>query len=186
MNRAIVPAFVQLLLIAPTPTAPTPASAAALAAPPATLPAIPDRPAPAPPPAAGAPGPPITVSDEKMMTEVLQAIIEARQEYGTYDNGPALARINRIGYELAQHADFYKYPFTFSLINMPEPNSMAFPSGDILVTRGMLDLIGPDDDMLACVLGHEIGHVIKEHYLHMSRRATLLSILGNLLVAGVL
>src|SRR5260370_7505678 len=69
---------------------------------------------------------------------------------------------------------------------MPEPNSMAFPSGDILVTRGMLDLIGPDDDMLACVLGHEIGHVIKEHYLHMSRRATLLSILGNLLVAGVL
>jgi Zn-dependent protease with chaperone function/TolA-binding protein len=186
MNRAIAPALAQLLLIATLPTASAPASAAALAAPPATLPAIPDRPAPAPPPAAGAPGPPITVSDEKMMTQVLQAIIEARQEYGTYDNGPALARINRIGYELAQHADFYKYPFTFSLINMPEPNSMAFPSGDILVTRGMLDVIGPDDDMLACVLGHEIGHVIKEHYLHMSRRATLLSILGNLLVAGVL
>ncbi|MBV8200320.1 MAG: M48 family metalloprotease, partial [Acidobacteria bacterium] len=110
----------------------------------------------------------------------------ARQEYGPYDNAAAVARINRIGYELAQHADFYKYPFTFSLLNMAEPNSMAFPSGDIVVTRGMLEVIGPDDDMLACVLGHEIGHVVKEHYLHMSRRATLLGILGNLLVAGVL
>jgi len=186
MTRAIAPALAQLLLIATLPTAPSPAHAAALAAPPATLPAIPDRTAQQPPPAAGAPGPPIVVSDEKMMTEVLQAIIEGRQEYGVTDNPAALARINRIGFELAQHADFYKYPFTFSLLDMPEPNSMAFPSGDILVTRGMIDLVGSDDDMLACVLGHEIGHVIKEHYLHMSRRATLLGILGNLLVAGVL
>jgi predicted Zn-dependent protease len=184
MKRTIAPALAQLLLIATLPAA-TPANGAT-GAPPATLPAVqPKTPAPTPP-AGGSSGPAITVSDEKMMTEVMQALIEARQEYGAYDNAAALARINRIGYELAQHADFYKYPFTFSLVNMAEPNSMAFPSGDILVTRGMVDLIGPDDDMLACVLGHEIGHVIKEHYLHMSRRATLLGILGNLLVAGVL
>jgi predicted Zn-dependent protease len=183
MNRAIAPALAQLLLIATLPIASTPANGAT-GAPPATLPAIQTK--TPPPPSDGAPGPPIVVADEKMMTEVAQALIEARQEYGTYDNPTALARINRIGYELAQHADFYKYPFSFSLLNMAEPNSMAFPSGDIVVTRGMLDLIGPDDDMLACVLGHEVGHVVKEHYLHMSRRATLLGILGNLLVAGVL
>ncbi len=183
MNRAIAPALAQLLLIATLPIAPAAASAAP-GTPPTNLPAIQPK-MPPPAPAAGS-GPQIVVSDEKMMTEVLQAISEARQEYGPYDDAAALARINRIGYELAQHADFYKYPFTFSLLNMAEPNSMAFPSGDILVTRGMLDLVANDDDMLACVLGHEIGHVIKEHYLHMSRRATLLSVLGNLLVAGVL
>jgi Zn-dependent protease with chaperone function/outer membrane protein assembly factor BamD (BamD/ComL family) len=180
MTRAIAPLLALLLLIAPLP-----ATTAAAGVPPTTLPAYQ---APTPPPASSAApaGPPIAISDEKMMTEVLQAVSEARREYGDYDNPGALARINRIGYELAQHADFYKYPFTFSLLNMPEPNSMALPSGDILVTRGMIDIVGLDDDMLACVLGHEIGHVIKEHSLHMSRRATLLSVLGNLLVAGVL
>ena len=183
MTRAIAPLLALLLLIAPLPAAP--AAAAAISGPPASLPAY-QAPAPPPPRADAGAGPAIVVSDEKMMTEVLQELSEARQEYGDYDNPAALARINRIGYELAQHADFYKYPFTFSLLNMAEPNSMALPSGDILVTRGMLDIIGPDDDMLACVLGHEIGHVIREHSLHRSRRATLLSVLSNLLVAGVL
>jgi Zn-dependent protease with chaperone function/TolA-binding protein len=183
MTRAIAPHLALLLLIAPLPAAP---AAAATGVPPTTLPAYET---PAAPPAAhqaAAAGPPIVISDEKMMTEVLQELSEARREYGDYDDPGALARINRIGYELAQHADFYKYPFNFSLLNTPEPNSMALPNGSILVTRGMLDLIGPDDDMLACVLGHEVGHVIREHSLHRSRRATLLSVLSNLLVAGVL
>jgi len=180
MTRAIAPLLALLLLIAPLPAA----QAAATGVPPATLPAY-QAPAPAAP-AASPGGPPIVISDEKMMTEVMQELTEARREYGDDDDPAALARINRVGYALAQHADFYKYPFTFSLLNTPEPNSMALPSGDILVTSGMLTVIGPDDDMLACVLGHEIGHVIKEHYLHRSRRATLLGVLSNLLVAGVL
>jgi len=180
MTRAIAPLLALLLLIAPLPAA----QAAATGVPPATLPAYQT---PAPPAPAASPGsPPIVISDEKMMTEVMQELTEARREYGDDDDPAALARINRVGYALAQHADFYKYPFTFSLLNTPEPNSMALPSGDILVTSGMLTVIGPDDDMLACVLGHEIGHVIKEHYLHRSRRATLLGVLSNLLVAGVL
>jgi predicted Zn-dependent protease len=49
----------------------------------------------------------------------------------------------------------------------------------------MLDL-GLDDDMLANVLGHEIAHVTLEHYLRMKRKATLMSVLGNLLVVGVM
>jgi predicted Zn-dependent protease len=35
------------------------------------------------------------------------------------------------------------------------------------------------------VLGHEIGHVVHEHAIHMQRKQTLMTILGNLLVAGV-
>ena len=67
---------------------------------------------------------------------------------------------------------------------MPEPNAFALPGGQIFVTTGMLDL-GLDDDMLANVLGHEIGHVVHEHSIHMQRKATLMTVLGNLLVAGV-
>jgi hypothetical protein len=182
-TRAIAPTLALLLLSATLPGGPSQALAAA---PDAGSADSRQRPSPSPQTPQTGQTPQITVGDEKLMTESMKAVVEGLQEFGAYDNPAQLARVNRIGYELAQHADFYKYPFTFTLIDMAEPNSMAFPAGQIFMTRGMLDAIGPDDDMLACVLGHEIGHVIKEHYLHLSRRAMLMSVLGNLLVAGVL
>jgi tetratricopeptide (TPR) repeat protein len=49
----------------------------------------------------------------------------------------------------------------------------------------MLDL-GLDDDMLAGLLGHEIGHVVLNHGTRMQRRATLLNILSQTVLAGVI
>ncbi len=173
----------------PSPAAAPPAPAASTQSQPAaTAPSqSAARPAPAGPPrgAAAADVPPMTIGDEKLFAQSAQATIETQQEFGIYDNAALLARVNRIGYELAQHNGFAKFPITFHLINQAEPNAGALPGGHIMVTRGMLDL-GLDDDMMACMLGHEMGHVIKEHYLHMAHRAMLMSILGNLLTAGVL
>lgn len=126
-----------------------------------------------------------TISDKDFYGKSLNAAQQALAEYGVYDNPAELARINRIGYELAQQSTFQKYPFTFSLVDMPVPNAVSLPAGQIFVTRGMLDL-GLTDDMLANVLGHEIGHVVLEHYKHLERRATLMNILSNVLLAGVL
>lgn len=124
------------------------------------------------------------ITNLDLYSKSLQAAQEAVEYYGRYDNPEQLARINRIGYELAQQAGYQKMPFTFGLVNTPEPNAFALPGGQIFVTRGMLDL-GPDDNMLANVLGHEITHVTHEHYLKLQRRATLMNILSTALVAGV-
>jgi Zn-dependent protease with chaperone function/predicted negative regulator of RcsB-dependent stress response len=126
-----------------------------------------------------------SIANPKLFDESVKAAAEAVKQYGTPDDPERLARVDRIGYELAQQADFQKFPFIFGIVNMPEPNAFALPAGQIFITTGMLDL-GLDDDMLANVLGHEIGHVVHEHYLHMQRRQTLMSVLGNLLVAGVI
>jgi predicted Zn-dependent protease len=125
------------------------------------------------------------IANPDLFDKSLKAATEAVAQYGSPDKPDQLARVNRIGYELAQQAEFQKFPFTFGIVEMPVPNAFALPAGQIFITTGMLDL-GLDDDMLANVLGHEIGHVVHEHYLHMQRRATLMSVLGNLLVAGVL
>ena len=77
-----------------------------------------------------------------------------------------------IGYRLAQESKFQDFPFTFYLIDMPEPNAFALPGGQIFITKGMLDL-GLNDDMLAGLLGHEIGHVVLKHGTRIQRRATL-------------
>jgi Zn-dependent protease with chaperone function len=130
------------------------------------------------------PGSAETIADLKLYGESLKAAAEAVKQYGTPDDPDRLARVNRVAYELAQQSDYQKYPFSFQIVKMPEPNAFALPGGQIFITTGMLDL-GLDDDMLANVLGHEIGHVVHEHAIHMAHRQMLMSILGNLLVAGV-
>lgn len=208
--RRIAPALAMLLLLTTLPAPPGAMAQAAASPPPPTnapstaAPSSPSSPAsstssqtPGAPsqsavrptsPAPGGAGPdiqPVTISDEKLYGQSAQAMIEIDQEFGVYDNAAMLARINRIGYELAQHTGYGKFPITFHLVNMAEPNAEALPGGHILVTRGMLDL-GLDDDMIACMVGHEIGHVVREHYLHRMHRAMLMNILGNLLVVGAL
>ena len=140
-----------------------------------------DRPCPVTPRPATAQ----TIADPELFKKSLEVAAQATEVYGDYDNAAELARVNRIGYELAQHTELAKFPFTFGLVDMPVPNAMALPGGQIFVTRGMLEL-GLDDDMLAAVLGHEIGHVTLEHFKRMQRKSTLLNILGNLLVVGVM
>ncbi|HWM94475.1 MAG TPA: M48 family metalloprotease [Thermoanaerobaculia bacterium] len=125
-----------------------------------------------------------SVSNPELFLKSLQVARQVEDQYGTYDNPAEMARVNRIGYELAQQAGFTRFPFTFGLVDMPVPNAFALPAGQIYITRGMLDL-GLDDDMLAAVIGHEIAHVTLEHFKRMQRKATLMTVLGNLLVAGV-
>ena len=114
-----------------------------------------------------------------------EAAAEALAVYGTWDDRAATERVQRIGYSLARHSNFEKYPFSFFVVDMAIPNAFALPAGHIFVTRGMLDL-GLDDDMLAGVLGHEVAHVTREHFLKMRRRATLLQVLSQVLTVGVM
>lgn len=118
---------------------------------------------------------------EKSQTAALQAL----QFYGPYDDPKELRRVNDLGYRIAQESGFEDFPFTFYLIDMPEPNAFALPGGQVFVTRGMLNL-GLNDDMLAGLLGHEIGHVVLRHGTRMQRRATLLNVVSQALLAGVM
>lgn len=133
--------------------------------------------------ACGSPAQGQEISNLDLYLKSLRAAVQSMEEYGAYQDAEELERVNRIGYELAQQTDFTKYPFTFTLIDMPIPNAFALPAGQIFITRGMLDL-GLSDQMLAALLGHEIAHVTQEHFLRMKKRATWLNALSTLIMAG--
>jgi predicted Zn-dependent protease len=57
---------------------------------------------------------------------------------------------------------FRKTPVTFTVLDSPIINAMALPGGYIYVTRGMLSHLN-NEDQLAAVLAHEIGHVTARH-----------------------
>lgn len=129
----------------------------------------------------GAPGSP----GDDLFDKSLKAAVEALKVYGKWDSPADLRRVNDIGYRVAQESNYRAYPIAFALIDMPEPNAFALPGGQVFVTRGMLAL-GLTDDELAALLGHEIAHVVHRHGVRMERRATLLNVLAQALMVGVM
>lgn len=127
----------------------------------------------------------IEIANPDLYKKSLNAARQAVDHYGIYDDPAAHRRIATIGYQLALESGYRQVPFSFYLIDMPVPNAFALPGGQIFVTRGMLDL-GLTDAMLANLLGHEIAHVTRRHGIRMQKRATLLNILSQALVLGVL
>jgi len=44
-----------------------------------------------------------------------------------------------------------------------EPGAFALPGGFLYVTRSLLELCRFDPDEIACIVGHEMGHVVRGH-----------------------
>ena len=91
--------------------------------------------------------------------------------------------LNEMGQALAQ---FSTRPETFGgyhflLLDSDEINAFAAPGGLILVTRGLVQCCR-NEDQLAAVLAHEIGHVEKMHGLRAIRSGRLSSALTVLAV----
>ena len=135
------------------------------------------------PPAAAETAPKIT--HRELFSKSLEVARRAMEQYGGAEDPAEARRVADVGYRVARESRFAGYPLTFHLIDMPEPNAFALPGGHLFVTRGMLDL-GLDDDMLAALLGHEIAHVALDHHSKVQRKATLMSVLSQALLVGVI
>lgn len=62
-------------------------------------------------------------------------------------------------------------PYTLSvrIVDEDTVNAYALPGGGTFIYKGMLDLAVSDDEV-ACVMGHEIGHVLRRHGMKRMRR----------------
>ncbi len=72
-----------------------------------------------------------------------------------------LARAQAIGQRLAKVSDRQDLPYQFGVIRDKSPNAFTLPGGTIYVHTGILERA--DDDELAGVIAHEIGHVAARH-----------------------
>jgi beta-barrel assembly-enhancing protease len=94
------------------------------------------------------------------------------QSYKPLDRAEANAYLNLLGQSLVA---FSGRPETFRgyhflLLDSDEINAFAAPGGLILVTRGMVQCCENEDE-LAAVLAHEIGHIEKKHGLSAIKQA---------------
>lgn len=100
----------------------------------------------------------------------------AARTLGSYRpvNDPQLERyLNQVGVWVALQSPRPNLPWRFAAVQSSEINAFAVPGGTILVTQGMLKLLGNEAE-LACVMGHEIGHVVNKHHLKLLQKNLLL------------
>lgn len=97
--------------------------------------------------------------------------------------------IGQLGNRLASVSDRPNLPYHFNVVNSSSPNAYALPGGYISLTRGLL-LKLENEDQLAGVLAHEIGHVAARHAARRQTRgffANLLSVpnIIDVRIAGI-
>jgi predicted Zn-dependent protease len=80
--------------------------------------------------------------------------------------------LNRVGMWVALQSERPTLPWRFAAVESKQINAFAVPGGAVLVTRGMLDMVTNEAE-LACVLGHEIGHVVRKHHLSLLQKDIL-------------
>ncbi|MDT7778525.1 MAG: beta-barrel assembly-enhancing protease [Acidobacteriota bacterium] len=78
-----------------------------------------------------------------------------------YDNPLAQDYVNRVGQSLVPSNSTHLYAFRITLSPIPEARSLS--TGTVYVSTGLLAQID-NEAQLAYVLGHEIGHVERNHW----------------------
>lgn len=96
-----------------------------------------------------------------------EKLMAAGAAYGDED---LQAYINRIGQRLAKASDRPDIEYTFTVIDDQNINAFALPGGYIYINRGLMVYLDNEEE-LAAVLSHEIGHVTARHAVRQKSAA---------------
>ena len=114
----------------------------------------------------------ISLSPEQEIAMGLQSAPQMAQEMGGLSrNQQATAIVKQVGQKVVQNSAASRTPYKYDfhlLGDQQTVNAFALPGGQIFITEGLLSRLTEDgktlsEDMLAGVLGHEIGHVVARH-----------------------
>lgn len=112
------------------------------------------------------------VSEQQVEQAALKAYAQQEQEArskGALDTDPALtAQVRGIAHRLIAHVGVFRpdaasWNWEVHTLKTNEINAYCMPGGKIMVYSGLVDRLHLDDAELAAVIGHEMGHALREH-----------------------
>ena len=130
---------------------------------------------------------PVTGRQEKSLYSTQDEVVvgesvdrQVRKEFKPSSDADAIKRIMKVGQKVAEQSGRGDVTFRFEVMEDKAVNAFAGPGGYIYVTTGLLKLVSSDDE-LACVLGHEIGHVAARHAIKQLQSRVLYSVPASLI-----
>jgi len=119
----------------------------------------------------------ITDEEEYYIGRAVSALILSR--YKTVDDAAFTRYLNLVGMAVVYNSDrpetYGGYHFT--VLDSDEVNAMAAPGGFVFVTKGLVRRCG-DEETLAAILAHEVGHVAARHGLQSIKKSRLVDAFG--------
>jgi predicted Zn-dependent protease len=97
---------------------------------------------------------------------------------GHYENPALQAAAEKIVARLVAASERPDLKYQITLLNSPAINAFSLPDGQLYVTRGLIALTNNEDE-LASVLAHEMGHVIARHAAIREEQARQTAIINS-------
>lgn len=127
------------------------------------------------------------VSDQDVIKQSLEAFAQLKRTTPISRNRDYIDRVQRVGSRLAKVAfwDVSNADWEFVVFEAPQQiNAFAMAGGKVGVYTGLFKILD-NDDQLASVLAHEIGHVAAKHVNErLSQEMAIQG--GGILVSGVM
>jgi len=92
-------------------------------------------------------------------------------------------RLEDIGKKIAAVSDRKEIDYYFRVLDDEEVNAVSLPGGYVYVNSGLLEKVANDDE-LACILAHEVGHIVARHSIKKLQALQSYSILRVLVAVA--
>jgi predicted Zn-dependent protease len=114
----------------------------------------------------------ITEEEEYYIGRAVAALILSR--YSVYNNDQINGYVNTVGNSVVVYSDRPEIyaGYHFLILDSDEVNALSAPGGFIFITKGVLKRCR-NEEMLASVLAHEVGHVCAKHGLQSIKKSRL-------------
>jgi predicted Zn-dependent protease len=87
---------------------------------------------------------------------------QVEKEYKFAEDLLVQKRVEDVGKKIVSVCDRKDIDYHFKVLDDEEVNAVSLPGGFVYVNKGLVDKIANDDE-LACILAHEVGHIVARH-----------------------
>ena len=120
-----------------------------------------------------------TMKPAQEMQLGLQSYQQILADSQVISRGPVVDAVNEIGVRIARAAapEDPGFDWTFNVIESDQANAFALPGGYTAVYTGLIP-IAENEDGLAVIMGHEIGHALAHHGAERMAQQNMQQIVG--------